>query len=542
MIYAVLFLVLVLVTPGTGEDYFTHWFDDQYAEILDNPKPLEVSGTVPSYITGRLIRVGPTQVRTENKNYTNFLDGFGRVSSWRIDGANNKVDFLSAFIRSSLFNASKPTDEGEGGVASDIARHITQQPTAPKTRTGLFELGWMDNTDVNVYRFGKEESFLAFTDFAEANLLHLNSLRTLGKPETTGAPDDTFFSGSHPWEWVDPSSGETKLVNWLGKKSVGGSVLYVYTMGVDGVKTVVGSTKLDFQPYSIHSLAVAGDFVVVTIGPVGLDFLKAGATLCLSCSADDKMDKSPMLIKVFALTGEGLGEDKGPVANVEMDDALFVFHHTNAMINDSGTQIHLDYCAYSSTDGWLGEYVLGDVADMMNPDTRNSMPQQCDKFTRVTVDVSTEEVVERLDLPLRDAAGNTYTTELHAVNPILSGKEYCWVYALSYHVKGSPKLEDMGIIKIDACGARQAAKSGDESAVTVADMYHVAGVYVGEPIFVPNPTGTSEDDGTLLVVSREMDVTRLLMIDARTMDAVAKVTAPFPLMFEFHGQFFAGLD
>lgn len=155
MFYASLLFALVRIMGVVGEDYFVHWFNDQYAEILDDPKPLEVSGTVPAYIEGRLLRVGPTQVRTENKNYTNYLDGFGRVSSWRIDGANNKVDFLSAFIRSSLFNASEPTQEGEGGVATDIARHITQQYTSPKTHVGLFDLGWMDNTDVNVYRFPK---------------------------------------------------------------------------------------------------------------------------------------------------------------------------------------------------------------------------------------------------------------------------------------------------------------------------------------------------------------------------------------------------
>jgi hypothetical protein len=41
-----------------------------------------------------------------------------------------------------------------------------------------------------------------------------------------------------------------------------------------------------------------------------------------------------------------------------------------------------------------------------------------------------------------------------------------------------------------------------------------------------------------MVVTRRNDTTSLVLLDARTLGVEASVDAPFPLMFEFHGQFF----
>jgi beta,beta-carotene 9',10'-dioxygenase len=65
--------------------------------------------------------------------------------------------------------------------------------------------------------------------------------------------------------------------------------------------------------------------------------------------------------------------------------------------------------------------------------------------------------------------------------------------------------------------------------------------YVGEPIFVPNPHGQSEDDGVLLVVTREEDKSSLIVLDAQSMAQVAEIVAPFTLMSEFHGRYFSPL-
>jgi carotenoid cleavage dioxygenase-like enzyme len=185
-------------------------------------------------------------------------------------------------------------------------------------------------------------------------------------------------------------------------------------------------------------------------------------------------------------------------------------------------------------EGLLGDHVLGDMNDITSPRTRNAMKQQCDDYLRVTVDIPAGKVVSRTAFPLQDEHGTAYTFELGSVNPSYWGKDYCYAYGLSFHVHGSPRLEDMGIIKIDLCAAATA------DSPSVVGVFAHEGVYVGEPIFVPDTAeGAAEDDGCVLVVTRFQDTSTLVVLDGTTMAQVASVQAPFPFMFEFHGQWLA---
>ena len=115
----VLLWVLAFVSAALGDDKFASWFAEQREEVLDDLLPLEVEGEIPKFIDGKLIRVGPSVLHTEKKNFTNFLDAFGRVTSWTLSGSTNTAYFQSAIIKSLLWNHSM-NDQS-------IARHITQQ-------------------------------------------------------------------------------------------------------------------------------------------------------------------------------------------------------------------------------------------------------------------------------------------------------------------------------------------------------------------------------------------------------------------------------
>ena len=73
----------------------------------------------------------------------------------------------------------------------------------------------------------------------------------------------------------------------------------------------------------------------------------------------------------------------------------------------------------------------------------------------------------------------------------------CYVWGLVYHANGSERYQDVGLVKVDMC-----VEGEDEATVTV---YQRNNQFTGEPVFVKNPEGTREDDGTLLVVSRDAD-------------------------------------
>lgn len=71
--------------------------------------------------------------------------------------------------------------------------------------------------------------------------------------------------------------------------------------------------------------------------------------------------------------------------------------------------------------------------------------------------------------------------------------------------------------------------------------WHEAGHYPGEPIFVPNPAGTAEDDG--VVMTNVLDTTRketyLLLLDAQTMKEIARAgPTPHAIPHGYHGRYF----
>lgn len=137
--------------PGILSDSFAHWFDDQHAEIYDTPVKLTVqfyngATSLPDSLTksGALIRLGPSVLNTRKANYTNYIDGFGRVTKWSFGSGKDQILFQSALLKSKLWNNS-----AEG---TEIPPHITSEKLNP-SHFDIVELDNMDNTDVFLTSF-----------------------------------------------------------------------------------------------------------------------------------------------------------------------------------------------------------------------------------------------------------------------------------------------------------------------------------------------------------------------------------------------------
>jgi carotenoid cleavage dioxygenase-like enzyme len=67
------------------------------------------------------------------------------------------------------------------------------------------------------------------------------------------------------------------------------------------------------------------------------------------------------------------------------------------------------------------------------------------------------------------------------------------------------------------------------------------GYFPGEPVFVAAPGATEEDEGVLLsvVFDSSKGTSFLLVLDAATLDELARAEAPHHIPYGFHGQFAA---
>lgn len=68
-------------------------------------------------------------------------------------------------------------------------------------------------------------------------------------------------------------------------------------------------------------------------------------------------------------------------------------------------------------------------------------------------------------------------------------------------------------------------------------IWHKEGSYPGEPVFVPSPGATAEDDGLLLSVVLDGLKGRsyLLVCNARSLEEVGRAEVPHHIPFGFHG-------
>lgn len=540
-------LTLLLITftievYTTSGDKFGSWFADETKEIL-TPLELHVEdGTIPSYLTGSLIRLGPSLIHTDKRNFTNVLDGFGRITKWKLDGKSQSIEYQSQMIKSNLYNSS--------ALADDIVPHVVQQKTEPSFNLGIPDLMNMDNTDVNLFKFEGEEELLVFTDYATSNVVEESSLRVIGNIDNNdndcdGECKGGSFSGSHPGIIID-SSGKQKVVNWIGTKGLYDFEIAIYTMDSSFRRKVIGSIKQNWMPFSIHSVAVADNYVALVLGAVTMDFVEVGINFCLACSTNDHLQSKDTRVYIFKIDADAdeapLSKSTPPVANfnIPAKNGFFAFHYVNAFVEkglgtDGGDILSLDTCAYDTVDPFLpgGDKALGDYEAFLTPSVRDTMAYNCDAIRRLEIDIKGQKLLSTFDFVLRDSEGIVYRPELTSINPAFWGRaDACFAYGVTYHVNNSSRYEDMGIFKADLCAAKRQEH-------TTVEIIYEKDIYLGEPIFVPDPNGSSEDEGSLLIVAFDAnkDTTSLRIYDAQTLRLVTSIKAPLKTPFEFHGQF-----
>jgi carotenoid cleavage dioxygenase-like enzyme len=75
-----------------------------------------------------------------------------------------------------------------------------------------------------------------------------------------------------------------------------------------------------------------------------------------------------------------------------------------------------------------------------------------------------------------------------------------------------------------------------------AAYWHSEGCHPGEPCFIPSPGSKDDQDGILLsiVLDTLHGNSFLMLLDASTMQEIARATVPEPVVYGFHADFFPG--
>ncbi|MDJ0662750.1 MAG: carotenoid oxygenase family protein [Crocosphaera sp.] len=412
----------------------------------------EIEGKVPEELQGTLFRNGPGLLDVQGTPLQHPFDGDGMICAVSFL-PNGKVHFRNRFVRTEGY-----IQEQKAGKMIYRGVFGTQKPGG--WLNNIFDTNVKNIANTNVIYWGKK--LLALWEAAEPYRLNPNSLETIGKDYLDGVLSSGDSISAHPC--FDPScefdEGQPCLVNFSIKPGLS-SKITIYEFAPDGSLLRQHSHTVPGFSF-IHDFAITPHYCLFLQNPVSFNPLPyilgfKGAGECVNFHPN----KPSKLI----IIPRNASDEK--VKTLETNSG-FIFHHVNAF--EEGNNIYLDSICYESLP-----QVQPDT-NYKQTDFDNLDPGQIYRF-KINIDQETvdKEIIE------------SRCCEFPYINPNNVGRKYRYLFTGTAHQnQGNAPLQ--AILKLDLLTGKKQLHSFAPQG------------YVSEPIFVPKPNATDEDQGWILVM------------------------------------------
>ncbi|KAJ5550107.1 hypothetical protein N7461_004805 [Penicillium sp. DV-2018c] len=540
------------VSNGISEDqvHYNNWpndkgFDPEYEQR--ETVELQVTGQIPAYAAGVLYRTGPgrSQIKADNGEtvrLSHWFDGFSQTHRFQIiapedSNASPRVLYNSRFSTDDLMEEVRRTgslDHMSFGQKRDPCKSVlgkvqsefVPQPPTPSSKNIGVTLsinipGLDDKTNQSTSRWNDSKgirTLYAKTDRSAFKKLDPETLEPIGLATQTDLHPDLSgpLSASHARS--DPITGDMFNFNL----SLGQTCTY----RVFGVSAATGETTIlatfDATPAYLHSLLITEDHVVLCVWNSHVNPLKLQESFMNAIIPTDPSQPATWYV-IDRKHGKGL------IATYE-SPAFFCFHTVNAWLEPNNEDP-------SKTD-IVAEVVRTDSSDFIqtlfydtlisSSDTAKLFQKERSDFYRTTFTrfrlpgVPSVPSTEIQKAKVEWSICKSLAPELPTMHPKRVTQKHRYVYAVTF--RGEATLTD-GIMKLD-CDTQETT------------LWACHGQSPGEAIFVPNPEGTSEDDGVLLsvVLDGQRGKSYLLCLDARDLSELGRANVDGAVGFGFHGQ------
>jgi beta,beta-carotene 9',10'-dioxygenase len=447
---------------------------DAETQILGLP----IQGQLPPWLEGSLIRTGPAKWEVGERSMNHWFDGLAMLH--RFSFANGAVSYANRFLETRAWRAARDHGRIEySEFATDPCRSLFQRVSA------MFSPKLSDNANVNLTKLG--ERFIAMTETPLPVQFDAQTLAVTGVAHRVPGTLTT----AHPH--LDRESGG--MLNYAAKLGPRTSYRF-FSLEPNATEPRVIATKPVREPAYMHSFGLTPRWIVLAEFPYVVNPLR------LALSGRPYIENyrwRPELGTRFHLFDRGTGEAVGPFET----KACFGFHHVNAY--EENGEVVVDMCVTADASV---------VEDLYLDRLRDGKPvalAHLERF-RIAPDtgrITSERLIEEsIDLP-RINYGRC------------NERPYRYVWGVSLPDRWFDR-----IIKVDVV----------ERSTTV---WAESGCYAGEPVFVPAPEAEHEDDGVLLsvVLDGRTGNSFLLVLDAASLQELARAEVPHQIPFGFHGQF-----
>ncbi|XP_029019352.1 beta-carotene 15, 15-dioxygenase 2, like isoform X2 [Betta splendens] len=514
------------------------------AETPD-PVPAAVTGTIPAWINGSLLRTGPGKFEFGADRYTHWFDGMALMHRFHI--SEGHVAYSSRFLQSDSFVSNS---EKNRIVVSEFGTVATPDPC--KNILARFFSRFQspkptDNANVNFVKY--KGDYYVSTETCYMRRIDPQSLETKEKVDWTRYVAVSAAT-AHPH--YDPDGAAYNMGNSYGTSGFFYNIVRVPPGGgaaaasadLSGASVICSIPAAEpRKPSYYHSFAMSENYIVFIEQPIKLDLLKFMLYRIQGKSFHKVMSWEPQCETVFHLVNKHSGE----VSAVKYRAAaMFTLHQINAF-EDDGFLV-MDMCC--GDDGQV-------IADYTLENLRRAEGEELDKFYNslcrnlprryvLPLNVDENTPLDRNLVTLRSCTATAVKTspgevrvtheELHD-DALLrygglefphinyeqrNGKPYRYFYACGFaHVIGD------SLLKMDVHTKE-------------LKVWRYPGFYPSEPVFVASPRATEEDDGVVLsviITPRQENRTFLLVLDARSFTELARAEVPVNIPTGTHGVF-----
>lgn len=464
-------------------------------ELSDEPL-LAARGAIPAELSGTLYRNGPGRLERGGHWVHHPFDGDGMVTALRFSEGGARLS--NRFVRTEGWLA----EEKAGTV---LYRGVFGTPKPGGPLANAFDLRLKNIANTHVVRLG--DQLLALWEASSPHALDPSSLETRGLTLLDGVlkPGEAF--SAHPR--FDPGHHGAPRMVTFGVKAGPRSTVRLMEFAADGpgAGSLLADSSHSFGGFAfLHDFAITPNWAVflqnaIDFNPLPYVLGRKGAAQCLKSRAGARGQ--------FWLIPRQDGAFAGQEPRVLEAPEGFVFHHLNAW--EDGDAVVVDSIFYA--------------------DFPSIGPDQ--DYKEVDFDRIPEGLLERCRLDL--ASGTVTATRLSErtcefamVAPARVGLEsrYGWM-AVAERERGNDPLQ--ALMKLDLA-------SGESRVWSAAPRG-----FVSEPIMVPRPGATAEDDGWVLglVWNGARSASDLVVLDAASMREEAVLELPLAIPHGLHGSWVA---
>ncbi|XP_034192009.2 neither inactivation nor afterpotential B isoform X1 [Osmia lignaria lignaria] len=570
------------------------WMRSCEKEVIE-PIPGKVTGNIPCWLKGTLLRNGPGSLKVGEFNLNHLFDSSALLHRFAI--ANGKATYQCRFVQTDVYkknNAAKRIVVTEFGTKAipDPCQSIFQRIAAvfkPEEDS--------DNSMISVYPFGDE-----YYTFAETAVIHRIDPETL---ETKGKVNVSDYvrivnHTSHPHVMNDGTiynlglSVTTRgpmynIVCFQPSRIIIDDSGEEQELSMFDQATIVASipSRWLLNPSYMHTFGITENYFIIVEQPLAVSL-----TTVLSC----KMKQEPMRAALKWHENENtrihvISKETGLLERTFIAEAFFYLHIINQFETRDRDYIVLDICCYRDAkmldclfvDAMKNLHKNPDYAKMFRgrplrfvlpmkrppPDvpleynliTVKTVNQGLESFLDITdiknpskfidetntkkensVDVKEERKNNEKNIFRRKAAAHRLPDGNIIVKPELLCDLGCETPRLNYDSYFGREYRYFYAISSDVDLENPGTIIKVDILEKTRKTWCEKNVYPSEPIFVPDPNGKREDDGVVLsgIVWSDIETrVGLLILDSVTLTEIARATfdTPGPVPKCLHGWF-----